>query len=250
MMGGGRPAPRQKQDFKPWKEVSEGYHQVNASGDGGSYYGLWVNDKEQQMLAEMPRGYERQKQFFAMTVAGGEIFAGLQAGDMYVYWKRYDDKLALIAPQISVRSTGDQESKDSVDMIFTDRVILSVPIVAMGPNGQPVIDMDDLLVGSASKFFGGSARGLQSGLATIEEAKAFPQNVEIAFKAPIYDGTFKTFHYSISEMDAGRPGTARARRTSESGSSRPASATWGRSTATTCRSGTSTGGTWRSVTRA
>ncbi len=205
MMGGSRPAPQKKQDFKPWKEVSQGFTQVNASGDGGSYYGIWVNKKEQQMLAELPRGFERHKQFFAMTVAGGEIFAGLQAGDMYVYWKRYDDKLALIAPQISVRSTGDQESKDSVDMIFTDRVVLSVPIVAMGPNGQPVIDMDGLLVGQASKFFGGSARGLQSGLSTIEEAKVFPQNIELAFKAPVSNGAFKTFHYSISQI-RGTPG--------------------------------------------
>jgi len=205
MMGGARQAPREKQDFKPWKEVSEGYTQVNASGDGGSFYGIWVNAKEQQMLAELPRGFERQKQFFAMTVAGGEIFAGLQAGDMYVYWKRFDDQLALIAPQITVRSTGDQESKDSVEMIFTDRVVLSVPIVAMGPSGQPVIDMDELLLGSATKFFGNSARGVQSGLATIDKAKAFPQNVELAFKAPVADGTFKTFHYSISEI-RGTPG--------------------------------------------
>ena len=73
MMGGARPAPKKKQDFKPWKEVSEGFTKVNPSGDAGSYYGIWVNEKEQQMLAELPRGYERQKQFFAMTVAGGEI---------------------------------------------------------------------------------------------------------------------------------------------------------------------------------
>ncbi len=205
MMGGSRPTPQKKQDFKPWKEVSEGFTKVNPSGDSSGYYDIWVNKKEQQMLAELPRGFERHKQFFAMTVAGGEIFAGLQAGDMYVYWKRFDDKLALIAPQISVRSSGDQESKDSVDMIFTDRVVLSVPIVTMGPSGQPVIDMDALLVGQASKFFAGSARGMQSDLATIEQAKVFPKNIEIAFKAPVSGGIFKTFHYSISQIQ-GTPG--------------------------------------------
>jgi hypothetical protein len=53
------------------------------------------------MLAELPRGFARQKHFFAMTVSGGEIFAGLQAGDMYVYWKQYgDDRLALVMPEI------------------------------------------------------------------------------------------------------------------------------------------------------
>ncbi len=207
MMGGmGAPdAPDKKKDFKPWKEVSKDFEQVTSTADGQSFYGLWVNKKTNQMLAELPRGFERQKHFFAMTVAGGEIFAGLQAGDMYTYWKRYDTDLALILPQIAVRSNGDQESKDSVERIFTDRVLLSVPILAIGPSGQPVIDMDNLLVNQATKFFGNSARGAQANLATIDKAKAFPQNVEIAYKVPVGNGTFKTFFYSISNIK-GTPG--------------------------------------------
>ena len=207
MMGnmGAPSAPKPKQDFKPWKEVSQGFEQVKSTADGQSFYGIWINKKTNQMLAELPRGYERQKHFFALTVAGGEIFAGLQAGDLYTYWKRYDDELALILPQIGVRSNGDQESKDSVERIFTDRVLLSVPILAIGPNGQPVIDMDRLLVNQATKFFGSRARGAQANLATIEKAKAFPENVELAYKVPVADGTFKTFFYSISNIK-GTPG--------------------------------------------
>ncbi|MFI4897430.1 MAG: zinc-dependent metalloprotease [Phycisphaerales bacterium JB059] len=207
MMGnmGARRGSDKKQEFKPWKEVSEGFEQVVSTADGSSFYGIWINKKNNQMLAELPRGFERQKHFFAMTVAGGEIFAGLQAGDLYTYWKRFDDELALILPQIGVRSNGDQESKDSVKRIFTDRVLLSVPIIAIGPNGQPVIDMDNLLVNQASKFFGSSARGVQANLATIDKAKAFPQNVEIAYKVPVGNGSFKTFFYSISNIK-GTPG--------------------------------------------
>ena len=47
-----------------------------------------------------------------------------------------------MSPQLDVRSTGEQTSKDSVKRIFTDNVILEVPIVSTGPNGQPVIDLD------------------------------------------------------------------------------------------------------------
>ncbi len=207
MMGGmgASGEAKKKQDFRPWKEVSKDFTQVKSTADGKSFYGIWINKKTNQMLAELPAGFERQKHFFAMTVAGGEIFAGLQAGDMYTYWKRFDDELALIMPQISVRSNGDQESKDSVKRIFTDRVVLSVPILAMGPNGRPVIDMDNLLVNKASKFFGRSASGIQSNLATIDKAKAFPNNVEIAYKVPVGNGTFKTFFYSISNIK-GTPG--------------------------------------------
>ena len=134
-----------------------------------------------------------------MTVASGDYFAGLQAGDMYVYWKRYDKRLALIEPNIEVKSTGDKESKDSVERLFTDRVILDVPIVTMS-GSSPVIDMDALLVGQSSKFFGPRLRSSSSSLIKIKEAKAFPKNVELAFEIPTQDGRLQTLHYSISEI--------------------------------------------------
>ncbi len=184
--------------LKPWSAVKDGYEKVISTADGDSFYDLYINRKTNQVLAELPRGYDKQHHFFAMTVAGGEIFAGLQAGDIYTKWKRIGNRLALIQPQIAVRSTGDQESRDSVETVFTDRVLLDVPIVSTGPNGQPVIDMDDLLVKQAGSFFGGSARGLNPALTTVAAIKAFPRNVEIEFEGPVAGGTMKKFHYSIS----------------------------------------------------
>jgi len=186
-------------DLQPFDKVSEGYTKVISTADRAqSLYTLWVNNKTQDVLAELPRGFANQKHFFAMTVASGDMWAGLQAGDRYAYWKRYDDRLALIEPNIATRSTGDRESKDSVNRHFTDRVILDVPIVAMGPNGGPVIDLDNLLIGQAGNFFGGQAAGANRRLATVAKAKAFPQNIEVAFEMPVRGGTIKTFHYSIS----------------------------------------------------
>ncbi|MEM1183964.1 MAG: zinc-dependent metalloprotease [Planctomycetota bacterium] len=204
----GRPAAASSNSNKlpSWKDVSKGFERVVSTAEGRSFYDVWVNKETNQVLAELPRGFERQKHFFAMTVSGGTIFAGLQLGDLYTYWKQYGkDRVALIAPQIQVRSTGDQESKDSIEMIFTDRVLLDVPIVAKGPSGQPVIDMDALLVGQASKFFGWQASGLNRRLAEVSEAKVFPENIEMAFTVPDAQGTLKTFHYSISHIK-GTPG--------------------------------------------
>ena len=134
-----------------------------------------------------------------MTVASGQTYAGLQAGDMYVYWKRYDKRLALMQPNIRIRSDGDAESKNSVKRLFTDRVILDIPIVAMS-GSSPVIDMDALLVGQASKFFGSKVRVSNSKLIKIKKAKAFPKNVELAFEIPASGGRLQTMHYSISEI--------------------------------------------------
>jgi hypothetical protein len=199
---GGEPAGgAEKPEFRPFAEVGKGYEKV-ASPEGDSFYTIWVDKKKGQMLAELPRGFEGQKHFIALTISSGEEYAGLQAGDILAYWKRQDNKLLLMEPNVATQSTGDRESKDSVKRLFTDRVILDVPIVTMGPSGQPVIDMDELLAGRAGTFFG---RGGNARLASISEAKAFPQNVELAFEMPNGEGRLQQFHYSISLLQ-GTPG--------------------------------------------
>ncbi|MFT5422867.1 MAG: hypothetical protein ACI89L_000636 [Phycisphaerales bacterium] len=206
MAAAGRAGGEESKDDKPaWKDVSKGFTKVISTADGGSLYGVYINKEKNQILAELPRGWERQKQFFAMTVSGGEIFAGLQAGDLYVQWKKINDRMALVLPQTEIRSLGEQGSKDSVERLFTDRVLLSMPIVTTGPGGQPVIDLDSLLVGNSSEFFGRSAAGLDSSLTTVESIKAFPENIEVSLKGPVAGGAFKSFHYSISKIQ-GTPG--------------------------------------------
>ncbi len=190
---------KEKPEFKPFAEVSKGFEKVVSTADGKpSFYTLWIKNKDGSMLAELPRGYEGQRHFVALTIASGEEYAGLQFGEMYVYWKRIDNRMVLIEPTVDTRSTGDPESKSSVKNLFTDRVIIDVPIVAMGPGGQPVIDMKDLLVAQARTFFGGSAGGANTRIATIKKSKAFPENIEVAYEFPTSNGRLKEFHYSIS----------------------------------------------------
>lgn len=202
--GGEAPAARPNDGLRSWEDVSKGYEKVISTADGRSFYNLYINRKDNKVLAELPRGYEKQHHFFAMTVAEGEIFAGLQSGDLYTKWKRIGNRLALIQPQIAVRSSGDQESKDSMETVFTDRVLLDVPILATGPSGQPVIDLNGLLVNKATSFFGGSARGLNPSLTTVASAQAFPSNIEVRYKGPVAGGTIKEFHYSLSLITGSR----------------------------------------------
>ena len=190
-------------DFPPFDKVADGYEVVNSTADDAStMLKLFKRDKDGQLLAELPRGFERKRYFIGMTVAAGDQWAGLQGGDQLVYWRRYDDRLALIAPNLNYRSSGDRESRAATDMTFTDRVLLEVPIVTMGPSGGPVIDLDRLLLGNATSFFGRQAAGVNPRLAKIKKAKAFPTNIEIAIEAPVSSagGTLRTFHYSISEI--------------------------------------------------
>ncbi|UCG50135.1 MAG: zinc-dependent metalloprotease [Phycisphaerales bacterium] len=198
VLGAARPAPAKKPEFPPLNEVLKDYTKVVSTADGAaSLYTIWTRAKDGQMLAALPSGYERMRFFIALTVSSGETFAGLQAGDMYVYWRRYDKRLALIEPNIRIKSSGDAESKSSIKRLFTDRVILDVPIVTMS-GSSPVIDMDNLLVGQSSKFFGSRVRISNASLRRIKKAKAFPKNVELAFEVPTSSGRLQTLHYSIS----------------------------------------------------
>lgn len=188
-------------EFPKFEDVAKGYTKVVSTADGeASLYTIYVRNRDGQMLAELPRNFEQQRLFIAFTIAGGIPTAGVQTGDMYVYWKRYDKQLALIEPNVYVRSTGDLESNKGRDRVYTDRVVLSLPIVCMGSQGGPVIDMDALLVGQASQFFGGAVRGANPSLASIAKAKAYPRNIEVAFELPLMGGRLGTLSYSINVL--------------------------------------------------
>jgi len=194
-----------KPEYPPFSEVSEGYQKVVSTTDGRSLYNVWRRDKDGQMLAELPSGYSSQNHYIALTTPTGEMFAGLQAGEYYVQWKRFDKRVALIQPNLSTRSTGDQASKDAIKNHALDRVVLDMPIVCMGPSGQPVIDLDELLLGKASTFYGRRGSGLKRSLAKINKAKSFPENLEVTYEVPSSDGRIRRFHYSISRIK-GSPG--------------------------------------------
>ncbi len=188
-------------DYPPFDKLIEGYTKVEPPSDEPrSMYTIYIKKNEGQVLLELPKSYSSKKYFFGLTVASGQVFAGLQAGDFYVQWRQYNKRLALIAPNMSVRSGGDKESRDSVNRLFTGRVLLDLPILTMSPRGGPVIDGDQLLVGNAATFFGSDGRSRNAALAKIVKAKAFPKNIELAFELPNSSGNLQTLYYSISEI--------------------------------------------------
>src|SRR5437868_937039 len=79
----------EKPDLPPFDQVSKDYEKVTTTPDG-SFYNLWIDRKRGQLLAELPRGWETQRHYIAITQASGAIFAGLQGPSHYVYWKKYD----------------------------------------------------------------------------------------------------------------------------------------------------------------
>ena len=189
-----------KPEFPSLESVTKGYTEVK-SADKKTFMRVWKREKDGQMLAELPKDFASpsHRQFIATTISGGVIFAGLQTDDYYVYWKRFGKRVALIQENLNIRGS-DEESKASVKRIFTDRVLLELPILTVVPRGGPVIDLDSLLVQNASVFFGGRNRVTRPNLITIKEAKCFAENTEIAVEVPVSGGNLQTLHYSILSL--------------------------------------------------
>ena len=111
-------------EYPPFDKVIEGYTKVDSkSPDRGALCKLWLREKDGQVLMELPKDFLMKKYFIALTVSSGDKFAGLQAGDYYVYWRMYNKRLALILPELDIRSNGEPESKSSVKRLFTDTVL-------------------------------------------------------------------------------------------------------------------------------
>ena len=182
--------------------VSKDYKAVPVSDQQATkgFFGLWQRTKDSQLLAELPKDFANKQYFIALTVASGDTYAGLQSGDLVVKFRPYNERLALIAPNLSIRANGDPEAKASVSRLFTDQVLLDIPIVAKGPGGGPVIDMDSLLVNNASTFFGSAIRISNTRLTKIKKVKNFKGNVEIAMEVVGTGRKLQTLHYSFSEV--------------------------------------------------
>ncbi|TWU41139.1 zinc-dependent metalloprotease [Novipirellula artificiosorum] len=195
-------------ELPTFDKVSEGYTQVPVSDQQNpkGLFNVWKKESEAQLIGELPKSFAGKSYFLALTVGSGDQFAGLQSGDWVIQWRRYGDRLALISPNLAIRATGDAESKASVKRLFTDEVLLDLPILAMGPAGGPVIDLDSLLVGNATRFFGSSVRVTNSRITKIDSAKVFPNNVEIAFEIVGGGGKLQTIHYSFSEVPQAKDG--------------------------------------------
>nr|WP_242631871.1 zinc-dependent metalloprotease [Rubripirellula amarantea] len=201
-------APAAFAELPEFDTVSKDYTKITVSDQQNpkGLFDVWKREKDSQILVELPKNFANRRYFIALTVSSGDEYAGLQSGDWVVQWRRYDDRLALIAPNLDTRATGDAESKASVKRLFTDKVLLDVPIAAMGPSGGPMVDFDSLLVGNARTFFGSSVRVTNTRIMDLKSAKVFPDNVEFAFEIVGVGGKLQTIHYSFSEVPSAKSG--------------------------------------------
>lgn len=196
-----------------FEDVAKGYDVVQPAPGQRGFYVLHRRAKDAQLLAELPADYDGKRFYMIATVAQGHPEAGVYSiwhsgvgvPATVMAWEKRGDKLALVEPNLAYISSGDAQSRSALERIYTGRVLLSTAILCTGPGGGPVIDLDQVLLGSASRFFGGFTAGADTSLARISTAKVFPENIEIGFELPRASGRLVEIRYSIG-MPAREPG--------------------------------------------
>jgi len=203
-----------KPEFPPLDKAIEGLTKVVSTADGAKpLYDLYADTKTGRLVAVLPPNYEKQDLMIACTVTAGDPEAGVMGPTHIVRWERYDKQLALVAPDLFSRTQGDQQAKDSVEQLYTGRVLLATPIIAMAENNRPVIDLGGIALKNAKDLFGSSVFGaygpdlpaLNPSLAKLTKVKAFPVNLVFEYQAPKPDGQIVRAGYSIGEL-SGTPG--------------------------------------------
>ena len=198
----------------PFDKVTDGLTKVISTADGSaSYYDLYADKDTGRLLAALPHGYESSMVMISCTVSGGDPEAGVMGPTHYAMWQKRGEVLALIAPNFTVRTDGDQQAKDSVEQLYTGRVLLATPIISETPDGRPVIDLQQVTLGNVGKLFGASVygeygpnmSGVNAQLAELTKAKAFPENVIVQYEAPRGDGVLVKLTYDFSTLE-GTPG--------------------------------------------
>ena len=200
--------------FPPFDQLTKDLERVVSTNDGSApLYDLYVDRKTGRTLAVLPRDFENQLLMVACTISGGDPQAGVMGPTHYVKWRRYDKQVALVAPNLGVRTDAGPEAKASVEELYTGRVLVVVPVMGETPDGRVVIDFGALAVQQASKFFGDSVwggygpslGGVNASIIRLTKAKAFPKNFVVEYEAPRHDGQLVRVTYSIGEL-SGTPG--------------------------------------------
>ncbi|MHC4976246.1 MAG: DUF5117 domain-containing protein, partial [Planctomycetota bacterium] len=207
---------KKKPDFPKFEKVAGDLEKVVSTIDGSApLYELYKDEKTGKLMGVLPRNFEKQLLMIACTVSGGDAQAGVMGPTHYATWRRIDKQLALIAPNFFERTT-DKEASNSVESLYTGRVMLSLPIKAM-KGGRPVIDLGDMGLNQAGAFFGPSpwgqygpgVRRLNTKLSSLTKAKAFPENIIFEYEVPRADGQLIKITYNIGSLEGSKGFKAR-----------------------------------------
>lgn len=193
---------------------------------------LYRNKEGDKIYLEIKPEQLQQKFLCFVTLESGlgesGVFSGLPVGDFLFQFRRLNNKVEFVVPNVYFRTRPDAPQARSVRNSFSESVLYSLPIKSIEATRKTIlVDLSDLLLSEHRDLPGiaailpmllGGSYTLDAEKSYFKEAKAFPLNVEVS---TIYsfsgsnDGTLAylptlpdsrafnlRIHYSISEVPA------------------------------------------------
>ena len=121
-------------------------------------------------------------------IGEGGLFRGLDLIEFLFQWRRQNNKVQLVVPNINFRTQPNDPQSRSVNRSLSDSVLYSLPVLATHPERQSLlVDLTDVitsdqdlsnLANAFSRFLGSSYR-IDPEKSYISQVKSFPLNIEI-----------------------------------------------------------------------
>jgi len=176
--GPGRAERREAPDLRAYDRVIT----KDAKSDPGVFTVHRIRDR---VYYEIPKDMLGREFLWVSQIASntpGAGFGGQAAGNRVVRWERRDRRILLRSVSYEMVADPAQPIARAVHAANFDTILMAFPIVTMGKNEAPVIEVSPLFVTEVPEFNVRArlrARGFDASRAFIERVKAFPTNVEV-----------------------------------------------------------------------
>ena len=176
--GPARAERREAPELRPYDRVIT----KDAKSDPGVFTVHRIRDR---VYYEIPKDMLGREFLWVSQIASttpGAGFGGQAAGNRVVRWERRDRRVLLRSVSYDMVADRAQPIARAVTAANFDTILMVFPIVTMGKNDAPVIEVSPLFTTEVPEFNVRArlrARGFDSNRAFVERVKAFPTNVEV-----------------------------------------------------------------------
>lgn len=152
MVGGAAPGgPDEGPPLPEFAKVTEGMERLKPQEK--TLFILWRYNEEsrnkgkdpEKLLAQIPAQLLGQQFMLSTSFSGGGFFTGFPLSEKVVRWELLDKQLVLVEPETGFVVDESKEVADVVSRTYPERIRIAVPLVTKAPNGDPVIDLGELL---------------------------------------------------------------------------------------------------------
>ena len=177
---------------------------------------ITLHQKKNKLYAELTGANLNTDYLIAMAIAKGtgpSAIGGITLGfgdDWLWQFRKADDRIQVVRRNIRYKADGGTPESKAVEIAYSDSVLYSLPIVARGPKGGDVVDLDPIFMSDLPKIGSDVGGFFVRDRSRWGNIKGFDNNVEIRVEAtystsrnvaaPDNSATGVTLHYSISKL--------------------------------------------------